>query len=373
MARIMEPSYIVYFTKGLADVVAAEISQLAPQAEVGEPADRFVIVGVDDAGLTRLRSAGRTFDDIRLLAAGPTAITDLASFDRLCGQARDATDAFLRTRDPARADSRPWSVTVSARAPRWRDRPGWDPAGPIAARFHGADLTARSRAPVDLRLQVDGEQGHISLNLAARPHGKREAGPDRPGALRPSVAAALVRLALQAASPEVVRRGLYDPCCGTGTIVAEAARLAVPVYASDIDSGAVAATSDRLAALAGSGFSPSAARVFRHDLLRGVPRDVPARIVASNLPWGKQIELPSRTDLFDAVARLTARGIAEGGASVLLTTGEQQLVARIRRQSPQARITSRRIGLLGQTPAVVLAEADRTGLSQQRSRNDQGR
>jgi Putative RNA methylase family UPF0020 len=363
MARSMEPSYVVYFTKGLGDVVAAEISQLAPQAEVGEAADRFLIVGLDDAGLTRLRSAGRTFDDIRLLVAGPAAITDLGSFDRLCGQARDATDAFLRTRDPARADSRPWSVTVSARSPRWRDRPGWDPAGPIAARFHGADLAARSRAPVDLRLQVDGEQGHISLNLTARPHGKREAGPDRPGALRPSVAAALVRLALQAASPSAVRRGLYDPCCGTGTIVAEAARLAVPVYASDLDGEAVAATSDRLAALTSSGPAPLAVRVFRHDLLRGVPREVPARIVASNLPWGKQIELPSRTGLFDAVARLTARGIAEGGASVLLTTGEQQLAARIRRHAPQARITTRRIGLLGQTPAVVLAEADRDGPS----------
>ena len=293
--------------------------------------------------------------------AGPAAITDLASFDRLCGQARDATDAFLRTRDPARADGGPWSVTVSARAPRWRDQPGWDPSGPIGARLNGADLAARSRAPVDLRLQVDGDQGHISLNLTARPHGKREAGPDRPGALRPSVAAALVRLALTAASPEAVRHGLYDPCCGTGTVVAEAARLSVPVYASDIDEQAVAATAERLATLAGSGLSPPAARVFRHDLLRGVPREVPARIVASNLPWGKQVRLPSRTDLFDAVARLAARGIAEGGVSVLLTTGEQQLVARIRRQAPRARISTRRIGLLGQTPAVVLAEADRGG------------
>ncbi len=358
----MEP-IVVYFTKGLADVVAAEISQLTPQAEVGEPADRFVIVALDDAELTRLRSAGRTFDDIRLLVAGPAAITDLAGFDRLCGQARDAADAFLRTHDPARADSKPWSVTVSARAPRWRDQPGWDPSGPIGARLNGADLAARSRAPVDLRLQVDGDQGHISLNLTDRPHGKREAGPDRPGALRPSVAAALVRLALQAASSSAIRHGLYDPCCGTGTVVAAAARLSVPVYASDIDGDAVAITAERLAALAGSGLSLPKARVFRHDLLRGIPREVPARIVASNLPWGKQVELPSRTNLFDAVARLTARGIAEGGASVLLTTGEQQLVARIRRQAPQARISTRRIGLLGQTPAVVLAQADRGGLA----------
>jgi SAM-dependent methyltransferase len=368
MARSMEP-IAVYFTKGLADVVTAEIRQLVPVADADEPADRFVIARVDDASLGRLRSAGRTFDDIRLLVAGPAAITDLASFDRLCEQARSAADHYLQACDQPRADSRPWSVTMSARSPRWREAPGWDPSGPIGAWFHGADLSARSRAPVDLRIQVDGDQGHISLNLFSRPQGKREAGPDRRGALRPSVAAALVRLALQAASPSAIRHGLYDPCCGTGTILAEAARLSVPVYGSDLDGEAVTAATDRLVALTGAGSSPLAARVFRHDLLRGVPRDVPARIVASNLPWGKQIRLPSRTDLFDAVARLTARGIAEGGASVLLTTGEQQLVARIRRHAPQARITTRRIGLLGQTPAVVLAESDHTGPAQHRSRN----
>src|SRR6202050_2214565 len=155
MARSMEPSSVLYFTRALADVVTAEISQLAPQAEVGEPADRFVLVGVDDASLVRLRSAGCTFDDIRLLVAGPAAITDLGDFDRLCGQARDATDAFLRTRDPARADSGPWSVTVSARSPRWRDRPGWDPAESIAARLHGAERADRARAPDGLTLPGD--------------------------------------------------------------------------------------------------------------------------------------------------------------------------------------------------------------------------
>ena len=369
----MNPSYVVYFTKGLADVVVSEVTALAPRITVSEPADRFVVITADASGIAGLQSQGRTFDDIRLLVAGPSTVPDAAGFGRLCAQAAEATSSYLSARDPARAGSKAWSVTMSARAPIWRRRPSWDPSVPIAALLGGADLQGRSRAEVDLRIQADGDQVHISVNLTARPHGKREPVPVRPGALRPSVAASLVRLALQAADPAVVARGLYDPCCGTGTIPAEAARLSVPVYASDIDAEAVAITADRLAAQADRtaqvdrtaqadrtdrGQPVRPARVFRHDLLRGVPRDVAARIVASNLPWDKQVRLPRQSELFDAVAALTARGIADGGASVLLTMSEQQLAGRIRRQVPDARITSRRIGLLGQTPAVVVVQGD---------------
>jgi predicted RNA methylase len=358
--------YVAYFTKGLADVVASEIRTLVPGATLGETADRFAVIAADGAGLARLRSQGRTFDDIRLLVAGPATIEDAASFDRLCAQAAAATRAYLDENDAARADVAPWSVTMSARTPSWRRTPGWDPAGPVTARLGGADLQARTRSAVDLRIQVDGEQAHISVNLTGRPHGQRSGGPVRPGALRPSVAASLVRLALDAADPATARRGLYDPCCGTGTIAAEAVRLSLPVYASDIDAEAVSITTQRLADLGGLGgrgglAEPGRAgtprvRVFRRDVLTGVPRDVAARVVASNLPWGKQVRLASHRELFDAIAALTAQAVADGGASALLTTSPEQLVARIRRRAPTARITTRRIGLLGQTPTVVVAQ-----------------
>ncbi len=347
--------YVIYLTKGLADVVVDELRALTPEAELSERTDRFVVVSVRAADLARLRSRGRTFDDVRLLVAGPAAIPDEASFDRLCAQAAETTRTYLHCHEPARAEREPWSVTLSARTPSWRRRPAWDPEGPIAARLGHADLHARTRQDVDLRIQVDGEHAHISLNLAARPHGKQEPVPVRPGALRPSVAASLVRLALAAADPAAREHGLYDPCCGTGTIPAEALRLNMPVYASDIDPEAVATSSERLAALAETMHPTPPVRVFPHDLLRGAPRDVAAHVVAGNLPWGKQVQLHSRRELFDAVAALTARGIAEGGASALLTTSEQQLVARIRRHAPQARVTAWRIGLLGQTPAIVVA------------------
>src|SRR5262249_20425588 len=150
----------------------------------------------------------------------------------------------------------------------------------------------------------------------------------RPGALRPSVAAALVRLAVQAAAPDTTRRGLYDPCCGTGTIAAEAARLGLPVYASDLDPEAVTLTAARLDGLGTQARQPRPERpprVFQHDVLRAVPRDIRAAIVASNLPWGKQIRLPREGELFDAVAALVAPRLADGGACALLTTSGDRL------------------------------------------------
>jgi hypothetical protein len=83
--------YVVYFTKGLADVVLSEVSALAPGITVGEPADRFAAVTADAASPGRLRSAGRTLDDIRLPVAGPPAVPDAAGFGQPCAQVAPTT------------------------------------------------------------------------------------------------------------------------------------------------------------------------------------------------------------------------------------------------------------------------------------------
>ncbi|HEU5417756.1 MAG TPA: hypothetical protein VFV41_08695, partial [Streptosporangiaceae bacterium] len=165
-------------------------------------------------------------------------------------------------------------------------------------------------------------------------------------------------LAVRAAAPDAARRGLYDPCCGTGTIAAAAARLGLPVYASDLDPEAVALTAARLTALGSQTRPPRpprSPRTFQHDVLRAVPRDIQAAVVASNLPWGKQIRLPREGELFDAIAGLVAPRLAAGGGCALLTTSGDRLAARIRRRAPDAQISTRRLGLLGQTPAIVIA------------------
>ncbi len=342
---------MLYFTKGLGDVVAAEVAALVPAAEIRQQQSRFLTLTMTTAEAARLGSQARTVDDARLLIAGPARIGGQAGFAALCAAAAGQVQGII-----AGSGGQPpgtWSVTLSARNPAWRAAPAWDPAPLLARHFPGAHLTATERSPVDLRVQADGEMVHIALSLWDRPVGKRgDDGPPRPGALRPAVAAALVRLAIGAAGAAAAKRGVYDPFCGTGTVAAEAAYLGLPVFASDIDERAVERTRLRLA---GTG-SPAAGlrhNVFAHDVRRGPPQRVSAVIVAANLPWGKQVAVPGRLALFDAVALLARHLVAGGGAAALLTTHEEPLIARLRRQ--RLTVSSRRIGLLGQTPAIVIA------------------
>lgn len=332
---------VAYVTKGLIDVARAEVIELVPEATVIEH-ERFLLIETD--AVETLLAQSRTIDDLRVLVAGPAVVTSRAELEKLAAEAARRAEALLGA---DRSGAQRWSVTFAARNPSWRDKPRWDP-GPILAKLlRGADPDATERQAVDLRLQIDRSTAHVSLNLLPRPLGKNDPVALRPGALRPTVAAALVRMGLDAA-PEA--DGLYDPFCGTGTIVAEAQGRGLRIFASDIDPDAVEITRRRLA-----GLSDPAHRVFVHDVLRGVPARVDVPLTVGNLPWGKQIRLERRGDLFDAVAAIVARGLDGGGACALLTTYEDQLAARLRRQAPTARITTRRIGLLGQTPAVVTA------------------
>jgi Putative RNA methylase family UPF0020 len=380
--------FVAYFTKGLGDVVAGELREILRPAGgvvVGEPGERFTVIGqpgerfavvggtVEAAGV--VASRGRTVDDFRLLVAGPRRVAGEAEFRELCEEAARRTEEFLAD-DQVRAGAA-WSVTVSARKPPWSGRAGWSPGPVIAGALHGADVAGTTRAPVDLRVQVDGEVMHVAVSLARREVGRAAAGREtvrrrghlggnRPGALRATVAAAMVRMALSRLGEARVGKAgggqarvgaggrvLYDPFAGTGTIVAEAMRMGLGVFASDVDPEAVRMTRERVGGLGGGDEETLMHRVFGHDVRQGAARRVRADLVVGNMPWGKQVEIPRRQELFDGTAEVIRPVLTAGGVAVLLTTHEEQFTARLRRALPGTAIATRRIGLLGQTPAIV--------------------
>lgn len=170
------------------------------------------------------------------------------------------------------------------------DRPRWRPADPAEL-----ELWVSEHRPGHLvaGLRVSGE--------AMRQHGGRAV--ERPGALRPTVAAAMVRLAGRA------HGHLLDPCCGSGTILAEAGAAGWDCRGFDLDPEAV-----QVARRNAPGAEIEVGDARRLDLPTGS-----VGACASNLPFGRRYvpQAPRDRWLGEVLAELR-RVTSPGGRLVLL-------------------------------------------------------
>jgi 23S rRNA G2445 N2-methylase RlmL len=134
-----------------------------------------------------------------------------------------------------------------------------------------------------------------------RQHGGRSV--ERPGALRPGLAAAMVQLAGQ---PSGV---LLDPCCGSGTILTEALAAGWLAEGSDIDQAAAqVARANVPAAVIGIG-----------DVLQMRRPDASIAACVTNLPFGRQYRVHGEmSDWLHAALREVARVVCPGGMTVFL-------------------------------------------------------
>ncbi len=129
---------------------------------------------------------------------------------------------------------------------------------------------------------------------------------ERPGALRPTVAAAMVRLLSRPSFDGV----LLDPFCGSGTILTEAAAVGWRPLGADLDPEAVKVARSNV---------QGAAWLLVADARRLslVAQSVSA--VASNLPFGKQYRIQgSASRWFDAVLQEMTRVTRPEATIVLL-------------------------------------------------------
>lgn len=212
----------------------------------------------------------------------------------------------------------------------------------------------RTRAPIDVRLFVD--QGFVltGIRLLDHPLSKRSYRlATYQGALSPTVAAAMVAMAGMARGGNPLTR-LGDPCCGSGTILAEAYRQAVRFIAgSDSNPEAIKAARSNVRALNPRWTIP----VEKADLTCADTWKSPwlsqADAVVTNVPWGKQVPTAGR-GFFGILAHHLVERVHEGAVGCVLTTHPDQLQAQIVKRAPQIALDTRELGFLGQTPTVVL-------------------
>jgi 23S rRNA G2445 N2-methylase RlmL len=134
-----------------------------------------------------------------------------------------------------------------------------------------------------------------------RQHGGRSI--ERPGALRPTLAAAMVNVA---GHPSGV---LLDPCCGSGTILTEALAAGWPAEGSDIDPTAVEIARAN---------APDAV-IDIDDILHLRRADASIAACVTNLPFGRQYLVRGEmSDWLRAALAEVARAVSPGGMAILL-------------------------------------------------------
>ena len=222
-------------------------------------------------------------------------------------------------------------------------------ASAVSARY-GWRYSELQRAPIDIRVFIDGPWALIGVRLFDEPLSRRTYRVvNLRGALRPTVAAALVRIAGQGQG----RPRIWDPFCGSATILCEAAEKGHEVWGTDIDPEAAEASRENLAAVNREYWT----RIECADstLPRAWKKHQSATAVVTNLPWGKQVPIRSKQALYDSISAGTAELVHRGGTSVLLTTEPKLIQQRLKRDDA-VRVEERRIGLLGQTPTILAVQ-----------------
>jgi 23S rRNA G2445 N2-methylase RlmL len=181
---------------------------------------------------------------------------------------------------------------------------------------------AEENAAVEFWLTIDGATAVCGLRLSDRTMRHRTYKLEhRPASLRPTVAAAMVRLA------EVrPRHVVLDPMCGAGTLLAERLAAAqeirggcVPVWGGDLDAGAVRAAAVNLRRL-------GPALLARWDAGRLPLGSAEVDRVLCNPPFGKQLSSPAEVgSLYTALMRECDRVLRPGGLAVLLVSAADAL------------------------------------------------
>lgn len=242
---------------------------------------------------------------------------------------------------------------------------------PAGAADRGASETAQSEFTV--RLSLSGDTVDVSLRLSRRPLHRRPWKLDTgPGTLHPPLAAALVRIgggdAVNAGSTtgDAPNGGattggsvnaVFDPFCGDGTIVIEAAHTfrGARIVGADLDA---ARLSNAQANAARAGVAEQI-RFVRADAGRPVWTDGGFDLIVTNPPWNRAVGAAGTlADKLDPFWRAVPDALAPHGRICTVAEAELDVPAQLRRAG-YAIALAQSIRIAGRVSQVILATPPR--------------
>lgn len=346
--------FIAYITKGLDRVVRHEILESVPAAEFLEVSDKYVVFEAPRDSVERLLDL-KTVDDIHCLLEftecdeKPDTERVLAEFpfDELGG----TVDLIWSIRDI--------DETVSVTASRYKNehvdkaRLKTTLGEQIASRL-SREFTERDHSNFDVRVHVEKRNVITSVRLTEKPlYYRSYKVHSREGSLKPSIAAALVRLT----DPEPGDR-LVDNFCGVGTILCEGVLQGLEPYGGDVSEEAVQYAEAHLRS-----FSPRYVHnVSRLDATASKLPSDSYDLAVSNVPWGEQLDL-NAVELYSQAIPEYARILRDDSPIVVLGPKPDLVEKHLTENFPDFNVGQFRLGFLGQRPWVNFAYPDSRSLN----------
>jgi tRNA (guanine6-N2)-methyltransferase len=211
----------------------------------------------------------------------------------------------------------------------------------IGRKHHGWTYQQDDRAAdLNIRVFLEHEVATVGVRVGKTAlHDRWYQRAHLPGALKPSVAAALALLAQTTSTTTVV-----DPCCGSGTILIETALQGAIVCGGDRSPLAVAAARANASA---AGINVS---IQQWDATSLPIADAVMDRVITNLPWGRQVPvneaLPS---LYQRMFAQMRRVLAPSGRLVVLTNAPEEIDP-----LDLSCVEQIEISLFGQRPTILI-------------------
>lgn len=330
---------VAYTIKGLENIVENELYLVLGMVKIVQKQDKIIIFDYEGnlENITKLR----TVDDIGIF------VSDLDSID--ITKIQTSIDYIKTFRDI----NNNFSITTSIVSDNKNKDTTKDTdalVSPIIEKLADADLiyTAKDRTNLDFRIFINSNIEFLSLRLTINPLNKRnyEIGSYR-GSLKPTIAAAMVQLATNNFSKEAK---IVDNFCGSGTILCEAYHKGFNVFGGDINPEAIILTKKRLK-MEGCLVNEN---LKLQDATKTKWNSSYFDCVISNLPWDKQHEVTSITDLYIGCIKEYKRILKSKFRLCIICHKPELLIKHIKKEFGNINIQRLDIGYLGQNPSIVL-------------------
>lgn len=335
--------YIAYTTKGLEQICQKEILDTL-SATIVETHDKRIVFETDVSYETLLQL--KTVDDLGLLIATKENVTSLNDIVELLTTI-DLLE-IKKTLASFREIENEFSITVSiAKAKTIKPQEVISAIYNLVSENYQWKFSEFNHQNFDIRIFIDETHAYISTRVSQESlHHRDYKTETQSGSLRPTVAAAMILLATK----DKQNVHIVDTFCGGGTILLEAVHMGYDISGSDIDPESILITKKNLQNLA----YKNEETIRRMDATKTNWQTHSFDVAISNLPWDKQIPIVSITNLYEESILEFARILKDTGVLCVLVAKPDLFIKYTKKYFPNKHITEYKLGLLGQTPTIIL-------------------